>query len=355
MLIPFFITSAFAQKKHVLLEEFSTAPCGFCPDGDLIADQLVKDHPQVIWVTHHAGFGTDSMTTPQSVTIANAFTTFAPGGCVDRGDYPIPVYTMPPYIAISRQKWDSVVTAHENDARFGNINLQNTFNAATRMLTCSTDVVFDSVPPAGDMRINLYIVEDHVVGTGPGYDQKNYMNTQVGHPLYGAGDTIKGYIHRRVVRKVLNDAWGVKNAIPSTPLANQKYSYTFENIYLPPAWKDNDLDVVAFASYYNSDAKKRKVLFSNHAAVNASSGTQEASGTGTYNVYPNPASDRVSVEGVPAGTTLVITGVDGRITKETVTGIGGSVDVSELTPGIYYLRISSGRNSAGVKKLVIAR
>src|SRR6185503_15550568 len=120
--------------KHILLEEFSTAPCGFCPDGDLVAAQLIIDHPAVIWLTHHAGFGVDSMTVPESVTIANTFTTFAPGATIDRGDYPIPVYTMPPYIAISRQKWDSVCVAHLNDPPVVDILITNQYDSVTRLL-----------------------------------------------------------------------------------------------------------------------------------------------------------------------------------------------------------------------------
>ena len=153
-----------APVKRILLEEFSTAPCGFCPDGDLIAAQLVKDHPQIIWMTHHAGFGTDSMTVNESKSIAGAFTTFAPGATIDRGDYPIPVYTTPPYIAVSRQKWDSVCTAHFNDTAFIDLQLTNNFDAVQRTLTTSIQGTFSDTPLPGDLRLNLFLVEDSVVG-----------------------------------------------------------------------------------------------------------------------------------------------------------------------------------------------
>jgi hypothetical protein len=95
--------SAQSGERHVLLEEFSTAVCGFCPDGTLMAKQLVHDHPSVIWVTHHAGFGTDSMTTPEGRSIAGAFTNFAPSACIDRGEYPVHVS---PYIEeYGKMKW----------------------------------------------------------------------------------------------------------------------------------------------------------------------------------------------------------------------------------------------------------
>ncbi|MBN1446462.1 MAG: hypothetical protein JXA28_00925 [Bacteroidetes bacterium] len=64
--LPFLQSELAAQviERRILTEEFSTARCGFCPDGSLIDANIVRDHPSVIWVTHHAGFGVDSMTTP---------------------------------------------------------------------------------------------------------------------------------------------------------------------------------------------------------------------------------------------------------------------------------------------------
>jgi hypothetical protein len=218
LLLACFVPSLFSQHagRHVLLEEFSTAPCGFCPDGDLIAAQLVKDHPEVIWVTHHAGFGTDSMTAAGSVTIANAFTTFAPGACIDRGDYPIPVYTMQPYIAVSRQKWDSVLTVRLAETRLELISMQLAYNPLTRLLNANVVVTFPFTPAPGDLRLNIFLVEDSVVGYGKGYDQKNYFNGTPGHPYYKKGDSIYGYVHHRVVRSIPLGAWGAAG-LPAAP------------------------------------------------------------------------------------------------------------------------------------------
>lgn len=59
-------------------------------------------------------------------------------------------------------------------------------------------------------------MEDSVVGYGHGYDRKNYFNTTVGHPCYGAGDTIIGYMRHHVLRKVLTGAWGLTGVIRQT-------------------------------------------------------------------------------------------------------------------------------------------
>lgn len=296
-----FLLSAFASGqsavKHILLEEFSTAPCGFCPDGDLVAQQLIIDHPAVIWLTHHAGFGTDSMTVPESISIAGAFTTFAPGATIDKGDYPIPIYTSPPFIAISRQKWDSVCVAHLNDPPVVDINITNNYDSVTRILNCTVDASFITAPAAGDLRLNLFLVEDSVVGFGPGYDQVNYFNTTPGYPYYGAGDPIVGYVHHHVLRKVVSGTWGMTGVIPNTPVAGNTYSHTFSNIPVSAAWKDDDMDVIAFVSYYNASPLLRQVINSNHKNLKDSTSTTGINSGNAQNlqisVFPNPASDRI--------------------------------------------------------------
>lgn len=352
--LPFYVFSQSAGK-FVLLEEFSTAPCGFCPDGDVIADELVKKNPNIIWVTHHAGFGTDSMTVPESITIANAFTTFAPGAAIDRGDYQIPVYTMAPYIAVSRQKWDSVCTSHFNDPQGVYIGISNNYNAATRLFSCTVDATFLTTPAPGDMRINLYLVEDSVVGSGSGYDQKNYLNTQAGHPCYQKGDPYIGYVHHRVIRKIPTGAWGVSGIIPSSPVAGTKYSKTYSNISIPTNWRTGKMDVVAFVSYHNTSASLRKVINANHKSLldASASGIAQSGSAGTAVVYPNPASGRIQVKG-DFGTgnrgTLIISNTTGQaLLHFTLNGNNPEFSINDLAPGLYFYAVTENgiQHSAG--------
>ncbi|MFI5221308.1 MAG: T9SS type A sorting domain-containing protein, partial [Bacteroidia bacterium] len=327
-----------------------------------IAYGIVGQRPQVIWVTHHAGFGTDSMTVPESVTIASAFTTFAPGGCIDRGDIPIPVYTTPPYIALSRQKWDSVIAAHVGDTAYASVGITNNYNAVTRTLNCTVNSTFNFVPRSGDLRINIYLVEDSVVGYGHGYDQKSYFNTTVGHPFYGKGDSIVGYVHHRVVRKVPGGAWGISGIIPSSPVVGTKYSYTFSNISVPAGWKENYIDIVAFVSYYNSNAKLRQVVNSNHKMMKDISvdGVNEISQDENIvdvNFFPNPVSDKLSIEissSVKTNSSFQILNPEGSLVKTVELKENKTdVDLKGLANGIYFCRtVTYGQNSR-LKKLMV--
>ncbi|MBI5645790.1 MAG: Omp28-related outer membrane protein [Ignavibacteriae bacterium] len=348
--------------KRILLEEFSTAPCGFCPDGDVIAEKLVADHPQVIWVTHHAGFGTDSMTVAESKAIASAFTDFAPGACIDRGDHPIPVYTRPPFIAVSRQKWDSVCTAHLGDAPVTAITLQNTLNRSARSISCTVVIQFVSAPAPGDLRLNLYIVEDSVSGVGKGYDQTNYFNGTPGHPYYKKGDPIVGYSHKRVLRAVPSGAWGLTGVFPSAP-GTGTYTYTFQNIPLAAAWNIEALDVVAFVSYYDADAKKRAVI--NSASRRATDGPSAISEAGItehqtrLDVYPTPVRvgsiATIALDGSGQGE-LLLSDLYGREVGRWQVAAGmTSMPLPPLPSGAYMCRFVSGNLVHAESRLLVVR
>lgn len=358
--------------KYVLLETFTTAQCGFCPEGDLYADSLIIKYPNLITCAHHAGFGVDSMTAPGCATIANNFTTFAPAGLIDRGDYPIPVYTMPPYIAVSRQKWDSLCEVRLGDTAYCEIGITNTYNSSTRMLDAAVNVDFYYTPPPGDFRLHLFIIEDSVTGFGNGYDQTNYFNGQFGHPYYQAGDPIVGYVHRHVVRKIASQVWGNAGILPNNPIAGSSFTHTFNNVYIQPNWKEKDVDVIAFVSYYNIDTSKRTILNSSHkmlldsSAVNDTTEVNEIRNSHEINIFPNPSNGNFSMSFTSSeknNYNLEIQNVLGEIIySETFSplsskrGAGGEVqfDLSKQSSGLYFILIKTEQGTA-VQKLIIQK
>ena len=50
-------------NKKVLLEQFTTEPCQFCPDGKAEVEAVISQYPYVIAIAHRAGFSTDFLTT----------------------------------------------------------------------------------------------------------------------------------------------------------------------------------------------------------------------------------------------------------------------------------------------------
>ncbi len=345
------VCTSSAQIRNILLEEFSTAKCGFCPDGDIIAQEISEKYDNVIWVTHHAGFGVDSMTAPNSIPIARDFTTFAPAACINRWDIPLPPYTKEPYIAISRQKWDSIVSQHQQDTSFLELEIINTLDTVNRILECKVNVIFTRQPASGDIRLNLFLVEDSIVGYGPGYDQTNYFNNTPGHPLYGLGNPVVGYVHHRVVRKIPSGAWGLHGVIPDEPAVNLKYTYTFQNIEIPESWKINDMEAVAFVSYFNQDAHKREVLQAvGKKITDFSTGTESNKQQAARDIiiYPNPARDIIFIKMKNGNSPQFIEFRDSygkmvlRQALQNKPLQSLSINRTRLKAGVYFIRIISG-------------
>ena len=353
-------------QKNVLLEEFSTAQCGFCPEGGIYAENLINKYPNLFTFTHHAGFGTDSMTIPASNTIAYYYTTFAPAGVIDRGYYPIPVYTYPNYIAISRQKWDSIISIRLNEPALAEVALTQNYDNDNRLLDVKIDAKFLTSQESKDYRINLAIVEDSVTGIGHGWDQKNYFNSDPTYPtLYKKGDTIIGYIHRHVLRALPTGTWGVSGIIPNSPESGKEYSYELKGFQMPAIWKVKDISLVAFVSYYDSVPLNHKILNSVQSTLSVQTDVRDYDKlpyTGnSLEIYPNPVSNLgyadyfLSKGGAISFELYSISGDRIREIKSGNFNGHGFVYfyVSDLPNGIYILRITGSREIVCKKFSVI--
>lgn len=95
ILLCFLLLHAFqspAQVKKVLLEEFTTNLCWICPPRSHDIQVYYENHTSsTVFMTHHAGFGTDSMTNASASTFASYFQPstfgFAPAIMIDRAVY----------------------------------------------------------------------------------------------------------------------------------------------------------------------------------------------------------------------------------------------------------------------------
>ena len=340
-----FINKGLTKSKHVLIEEFSTAPCGYCPEGQIYLGQILDQYPNVIGVTHHSGYLTDAMTIPASVTIADKFAQGAPTACIDRILWPNQLK-----VAISRADWERrMIEAAAIPTPVG-LRLALGLDPATRVLNIDCTAEFADYPYPGDMRLNVFIVEDSVSKTGSGYDQTNYYNTTTGHPLFGKGDPIIGYVHKHVLRAVPTGVWGQAGLIPASVSPGEEFtgrcSYT-----LPPDLQAENVTVIGFVSYERgavndilNAASIKPLVTSIHAEVESDAPATVAIG----NIYPHPVMDRLSVEvALPpdAAGTMEIVDWTGRnlgtlFRCESASGRRiYEAELPHLHPGTYFLRL----------------
>ena len=51
-----------AFTRKILIEQFTTAQCGYCPAGAERLATATDGQTNVVWLRYHAGFGTDALT-----------------------------------------------------------------------------------------------------------------------------------------------------------------------------------------------------------------------------------------------------------------------------------------------------
>ena len=303
-------------NRNVLIEEFSTAICGYCPGGATYIKQIMAsdDSAFVIPVSIHAGFGTDGMTTAYDDTLANDLDlNGAPSACIDRELY---YYNTGLTVGVpglpGPNDWKTDVEAEYGVTSPVSLTASNVYNPTTREVSVTVNSVFYG-PVTGDFRMNCYITEDSVVGSGSGYDQHSYYYsapTGTGNPWLNVGTysasngyaTIAGYVHNHVDRKLMNATYGNASAtgnIPHSVTPGTTYSQTY-TFTLPSNWRTKFIKLVPFVSQYNpsfSNSEYNIVWNAVSMNLNTATGIDEASAANNekFVLYPNPAKDVVTL------------------------------------------------------------
>lgn len=183
--------------KKVLIEEFTGAWCGYCPDGATrISDLEEANTGKIVAVAVHEG---DGMETSQYSTLDSEFNnTGFPSGMVDRVPYNGEV-------AMNRGYWETVAENQLGNTADCGLAIKSTVSGSTA--TIEVHAAFNTAL-TDDIRLTVYVLEDEVTGSGSDYDQRNYYDTDSSSPFYGLGDPIVGYEHNHVLREVSSDALG---------------------------------------------------------------------------------------------------------------------------------------------------
>ncbi len=239
-----------AAQKKVLIEQFTGAWCQFCPDGTVKMDEILQEYPgKVFGVKFHNG---DKMAIPETDIIGSALgLTGYPTGNVDRTPVNAGGNTV---IMIDRTAWKQVVDQLLQQTAPVDVKLDWAYDESTGDIIASISGDFDQAV-ANEVRFNVYVIEDEVTGSGTGWDQQNYYNTQSGHPYYQKGNPVKNYKHMAVVRATLGGPWGAENSIPQPITAGTKAKYAF-TIKKDASWKIDKIRLIGMVVNYSQNSRQ---------------------------------------------------------------------------------------------------
>ncbi len=361
--------SSGAATKKVLLEEFTGAWCGWCPDGATKL-QSILTNTNIIAVSHHDN---DSMQNANSNLLINDYATSFPSASIDQ-------YQFSSLSSVTHEptKWNAFSNQRLLQPSPVNVSISTpTYNPNTRQIDAIVTANF-LAELKGDYRVNLYIKENNVYGpimdtTNNGWNQLSYMQNIPSSPYYGSGIYYDAshyllkaneYKHQYTVNEMLDGAYGFSiPAINTNTLApytksytttlpmpvNSEFRYNADNIYL-----------VAVVSEYNVDTKKREVLNVTETKLNSNSelqvGLNELKNK-TQNVvlYPNPATNMFTVYVTNNETKLSVEITDilgNKIYSGNTNSDRLMIETANLSAGNYFVTVTTNANSF-TKKLII--
>lgn len=370
-----------AGKKFTLVEEATGAWCGYCPDGTQVIQQFIEpygakpNYPNAIVVSFHNSRTPDD----DAMELAGdpycsgtGYISGFPKGTVDR----YPFVTNGGNVGLDRYAWVRYVDSQVNKSPNIDINMDCTFDPATRLLTVKvTGIVL--VAGTGPYNVNAYVVEDSILsGTTGRYKQYNYMTTGdecylVGNPSWfiGKGNPIVPttyYAHMNVVEKIMctgGSIWG-ETLFSGATTVGQKASKTWT--YTVPAnfigtdagagWPINykHLKVVGMVQKFGATTKDRAI----ENAVRADVKTMWANVLGVENtttalsdvvIFPNPATNKINVQcklNPSTQTNVTITNTIGQVvfngSYTTPSGMfSEDISLKDFSNGVYFMNISN--------------
>ena len=345
LLLILFTFNINAQTRKIFLEEFNGAWCGYCVYGTYYIDSLLEKYPeQLISVSCH----TDSLRFAEIDTLSNGYSVNGvPSAAIDRVYHPQDTSLGILYGAVyhARTVWDTLIKQRLFMPPNLTIDIDSlSWDSISRDIHARINIDIISSLPIDDYRVGLYIVEDSVV-----YDQVNAYNSVIGHPFYGQGDPIVGYNQRRVARALLPTTWGQLGSLPSSLLAGQDFTRSF-NYNLPNTFNQDQIYLIAFVYRFSHNHQNDEVLNVNQVSLNflPTIINDNKINNEKITLYPNPTTGIVNIEGNNYIKVFVINS-NGNIVE--IINNKKRIDLSNQPNGLYILKIIT--NKEIVKKKVI--
>jgi hypothetical protein len=272
------------QNRNAIIEEFTGRNCGYCPDGHVIANQIVHSNPGRVWAVNvHAG-GYSPTSFPNlncgvSTTICNGFQVSGfPAGVVNRSTA----------TAQGRGQWQSLTNQQLAQAAECNVAGQVVVNPVTRLAKINVEVYYTANSASDNNYLTIIMLQDSIWGSqsGGSSNPEQYVGGQ--------------YCHMHILRDAITADWGDEIA-PTTAgtLIQKEYIYEIPASIGSPNGVEVDIENIAFLAFVAEKyqgAPTRAILNVNELTV--TQGTEEA----IYPIIANVA----AASGISCSTTRTL-------------------------------------------------
>ena len=222
------------QNRNVLIEEFTGRDCGYCPDGHLIANNIVNSNPGRVWAVNIHSGGYAATDYPNFITEDGDIIRTT----IHNGGYPSGAVNRSTTGSLSRGEWSTKTTQQLSQSAECNIAGQVVINSETRLAMITVEVYYTGNSLTDKNYLTVMMLQDNIVGSQSG---SYYNPSQV---------VSGGYNHMHVLRDVITPTWGDEIA-PTTAgtLITKVYSYEIPQIIGSPSGVTVDLNNINFIAF----------------------------------------------------------------------------------------------------------
>ena len=196
-------TAPTTYTKKGIIEYFSGAWCGYCPDGWIYATNIMNAN--VGKVTAVVIHNSDLMSTPDGDVVDKAF---------NKAGYPTGMTSRVGGTTVSRTSWAGSMTAVLGEKAKCGLAIDATANTGGDYTVKVKLGIGAADLPSGTYSLMVYAVAKQLTGAGTGWDQRNYYSKNsssaggASHPFYNLTDPIVGYLHHNALRGALGGSTG---------------------------------------------------------------------------------------------------------------------------------------------------
>lgn len=232
-------------NRNVIIEEFTGRTCQYCPQGHVVGNQLMAEHPNRVWAVNvHAGgyspTNYPNLNTTDGTAINGGFTIGAyPSGAVNRQGAG----------AIPRNQWEGNTTTQLGQLSEVNVGGQVVYDPMSRVASITVELYYTSNSPESTNYLTVYMLQDSIIGSQTGSGS---------NPAQCIGNS---YCHMHILRDVVNsnDAWGDPitspngGIIPAGTLITRNYSYVIPETIGSPNGVDVDFNNIHFLAFVSKN------------------------------------------------------------------------------------------------------
>lgn len=306
----FLLLAAEAQQvaKKIVLEHFTNTYCSICASRNPGLYSTISQFSEVLHIAYHTSAPYASCTLNQYNKSENDARANFYG-----------VFGSTPRIVLQGQAVPASTNYGDNTLYQSVQNQMTSFTVNTTFKktgnnSAEISVIIKKVDTSSLTSMQLYavVIEDTVFLNAPNGEDEHYD----------------------VFRK---SVWGTPQTINAPMNVGDSVTMT-ETITIDAVWATNRTYITTIIQDDNKNTvqAERSATLDNPVSIN------EVSYNETLNIYPNPATNTITIHNSQGFNDITIRAADGRIVYNSKDLYSSTVDVSGLTPGVYFLSLTNG-------------